>query len=62
MTLSQLASRVGVSPAQLSKIENGKSPLDLGQLGAFASVLGVAIHHGATLHFTAAFDTRAGRA
>ena len=27
MTLRQLADRVEVSPAQLSKIENGKSPL-----------------------------------
>jgi transcriptional regulator with XRE-family HTH domain/uncharacterized cupin superfamily protein len=42
-TLREVAARIGVSPAQLSKIETGKTPLDCSQLAALAAALEVPV-------------------
>lgn len=41
VTLRALAARVGISPAQLSKVENEKAALDLGQVEAVAAALDI---------------------
>lgn len=44
VSLRELARRIGVSPATLSAVENGRTRLSVTRLAAAATALGVSVH------------------
>ncbi|WP_459545947.1 helix-turn-helix domain-containing protein [Nocardia sp. X0981] len=45
LSLRELARRIGVSPATLSAVENGRTRLSVDRLNQLAGALGVPVHH-----------------